>query len=37
LSPLCRFRSRKVTDSLVDLPIQVIHKISVHADKRVDN
>jgi len=26
-----------VTDSLVDLPIQVIHKISVHDDKRVDN
>jgi hypothetical protein len=33
---LCWLRRRKVTDSLVDLLIQVIHKIGVRAEKRVE-
>jgi len=36
LAALCWLRGREVTDSLVDLLIQVIHKIGVRAEKRVD-
>src|SRR5437870_7397792 len=36
VASLCWLRSREVTDSLVDLLIQVIHKINVRAEKRVD-
>ena len=36
VAALCWLRRREVTDSLVDLLIQVIHKINVRAEKRVD-
>jgi len=36
LAALCWLRCREVTDSLVDLLIQVIHKIGVRAEKRVE-
>jgi hypothetical protein len=35
VATLCWLRRREVTDSLVDLLIQVIHKIGVRAEKRV--
>ena len=34
--PGCWLRRREVTDSLVDLLIQAIHKIGVRAEKRVE-
>jgi len=36
VSALCWLHRREVTDSLVDLLIQVIHKIGVRAEKRVE-
>src|SRR5207237_2558285 len=36
VAALCWLRRREVTDSLVDLLIQVIHKIGVRAEKRVE-
>jgi hypothetical protein len=36
VASLCWLRQREVTDSLVDLLIQVIHKINVRAEKRVE-
>jgi hypothetical protein len=36
VAALCWLRQREVTDSLVDLLIQVIHKINVRAEKRVE-
>jgi hypothetical protein len=36
VAALCWMREREVTDSLVDLLIQVIHKIGVRAKKRVE-
>ena len=36
VAALCWLRRREVTDSLVDLLTQVIHKISVRAEKRVE-
>lgn len=36
VSTLCWLRLREVTDSLVDLLIQVIHKIGVRAERRVE-
>jgi hypothetical protein len=36
VASLCWLREREVTDSLVDLLIQVIHKINVRAEKRVE-
>ena len=36
MAALCWLRRREVTDSLVDLLIQVIHKINVRAEKRVE-
>jgi hypothetical protein len=36
VAPLSWLRQREVTDSLVDLLIQVIHKINVRAEKRVE-
>ena len=36
VAALCWLRQREVTDSLVDLLIQVIHKIGVRAEKRVE-
>ncbi len=36
ISALCWLRQREVTDSLVDLLIQVIHKINMRAEKRVE-
>ena len=36
VATLCWLRRREVTDSLVDLLIQVIHKIGARAEKRVE-
>src|SRR6266581_435913 len=36
VAALCWLRQREVTDSLIDLLIQVIHKIGVRAEKRVE-
>ena len=36
VATLCWLRQRGVTDSLVDLLVQVIHKIGVRAEKRVE-
>jgi TnpA family transposase len=36
VASLCWLRQREVTDSLVDLLIQVIHKINMRAEKRVE-
>jgi hypothetical protein len=36
LSALCVMRAQEITDGLVDLLIQIVHKIDVRAEKRVE-
>ena len=36
LSSLCVMRAQEITDGLVDLLIQIVHKIDVRAEKRVE-
>jgi hypothetical protein len=36
LAALCFLRAQEITDALVDLLIHIVHKIDVHAEKRVE-
>ena len=36
LSALCVMRAEEITDGLVDLLIHIVHKINVHAEKKVE-
>ncbi len=36
LSALCVLQAQEITDGLVDLLIQLVHKIDVRAEKRVE-